>query len=226
MGHGGGAMNQLLTGNVATSLYWLGRYLERIEITLNMINDAYDLIIDVDKNAGVALYKRLGIDISYTKAREFLSEAIRGDHPANLPKTMVQARENAIIARANIDASAFGEIIELHGLFQKIANSGQVIDYRDIDIALSLISEIWGAQDKKGHRRCSDYFLRLGKHVEELDFRLRFNSDKETVDLILEDIDAIFKILDPEFELDLETLKQSDRIMEDITKLMDKLIVA
>jgi uncharacterized alpha-E superfamily protein len=218
-------MNQLLTGNVATSLYWLGRYLERIEITLNKINEAYDQIIDVDKAAGVTLYKHLGIDISYTKAREFLSEAIRGDHTANLPEIMIHARENAIIARANIDASAFGEIIELHGLFQKIAKSGQVIDYRDIDIALSLISEIWGAQDKKGHRRCSDYFLKLGKYVEEVDFRLRFDANKETVDLILEDIDATFKILDPEFELDIEALKQSDHIMDDISKLMDKLII-
>lgn len=218
-------MNQLLTGNVATSLYWLGRYLERIEITLNMINEAYDKIIDVDKDAGVALYKRLGVDLSYTKARDFLSEAIRGDHSANLPEIMIQSRENAIIARANIDASAFGEIIELHGLFQKIANSGQVIDYRDIDTALSLISEIWGAQDKKGHRRCSDYFLRLGKHIEEVDFRLRFESKKETIDLILEDIDAIFKILDPDFELDVEVLKESKDIMKDITRLMDKLII-
>ena len=45
-------MNQLLTANVATNLYWLGRYLERIELTLFEINKAYDKIIDVDKECG------------------------------------------------------------------------------------------------------------------------------------------------------------------------------
>ena len=88
---------------------------------------------------------------------------------------MVNARENAIIGRPNIDSSAFGEIIELHTLFQKISKSTLPIDYKDIDTALSLISEIWGAHEKKGHRKCSDYFLKLGKLIEEVDFRLRFN---------------------------------------------------
>jgi len=49
---------QLLTANVATNLYWLGRHLERIELSLFEINNAYDKIIDVDKDAGVKLYKK------------------------------------------------------------------------------------------------------------------------------------------------------------------------
>ena len=46
-------MNQIMTANVASNLYWLGRYLERVEATLLAINKAYDSIIDVDFDAGI-----------------------------------------------------------------------------------------------------------------------------------------------------------------------------
>jgi len=219
-------MNQLLTANVATNLYWLGRYLERIELTLFEINKAYDKIIDVDKDAGVTLYEKFGITLEYTSALDFLTQAIKGEHDSNLVDVMVNARENAIIGRTNIDASAFGEIIDLHALFQKISKSSLIIDYKDIDIALSLISEIWGAHEKKGHRRCSDYFLRLGKLIEEVDFRLRFNKKDDITDLILEDIYGLFKLLDPDFESEAKSSKESgEDIIEDLYKKIDKLII-
>lgn len=217
---------QLLTANVASNLYWLGRHLERIELSLFEINKAYDKIIDVDKDAGVKLYKMYDIDIEYTNALDFLAQAIRGEHPANLANIMVNARENAIIGRPNIDEAAFGEVIELHELLHKMATSICDIDYKDIDTALSLISEVWGAHEKRGHRRCSDYFLKLGKLIEEVDFRLRFNSDMEMTDLIIEDINMMFKILDPEFDSEVKKSQEGNTtIMEDLYKNVDRLIV-
>lgn len=136
-------MGQLLTANVATSMYWLGRYLERIEGTLFEINKAYDQIVDVDKKAGVTLYEKFDIDLEYVSAIDFLDKSIRGDHAGNLSEMMQNARENAIISRANIDESAFGEIIALNHLFEMIQKSPKPIDYNDIDMALSLINEIW-----------------------------------------------------------------------------------
>jgi len=218
--------SQLLTAHVATNLYWLGRHLERIELSLFEINKTYDKIIDVDKDAGVELYKKYGITLEYSNALEFLAEAIRGDHPANLANIMVYARENAIIGRPNIDASAFGEVIDLHALLHKMGNSICDIDYKDIDTALSLISEIWGAHEKRGHRRCSDYFLKLGKLIEEVDFRLRFDKDMEMTDLIIEDINMMFKILNPDFDSAVKKFKEGNKnIMEDLYKNVDQLIV-
>ncbi len=218
--------SQLLTAHVATNLYWLGRHLERIELSLFEINKTYDKIIDVDKDAGVELYKKYGITLEYSNALDFLAEAIRGDHPANLANIMVYARENAIIGRPNIDASAFGEVIDLHALLHKMGNSICDIDYKDIDTALSLISEIWGAHEKRGHRRCSDYFLKLGKLIEEVDFRLRFDKDPEMTDLIIEDINMMFKILNPDFDSAVKKFKEGNKnIMEDLYKNVDQLIV-
>ncbi|SMP86547.1 A predicted alpha-helical domain with a conserved ER motif [Epsilonproteobacteria bacterium SCGC AD-308-O04] len=215
-------MGQLLTANVATSMYWLGRYLERIEETLHEINKAYDKIIDVDKDAGVKIYKKFHIDLEYTNAIDFLEKAIRGDHSANLIDILKNARENAIISREYIDELAFGEIIELNEVAQRISKSTEKIDYKDIDYALSLISEIWGAQTKRGHRKVGDYFLKLGKLVEEVDFRLRFGRNQAMTDVVLEEINTIFKLFNPELEI---KISENEDIMDSIYKQMDKLIV-
>lgn len=216
-------MGQLLTANIASSMYWLGRYLERIEETLYEINKVYDKIIDVDKDAGVVLYQKFNIAIEYKSAIDFLDKAIRGAHASNLAEIMKNARENAIISRAYIDKSAFGEIIALHELFQSIQKSPTYIDYNDIDHALSLLNEIWGAHAHKGHRQNSDYFLKLGKLVEEVDFRLRFNKSKEMTETILKEINIAMGILNPKLKLAIDI--DSSNIMDDIATIMEQLII-
>jgi len=223
-------MEQLLTGNVASSMYWLGRYLERIEGTLYEINKAYDSIIDVDKKAGVTLYQKFNIDLKYVSSIDFLDKSIRGDHEANLATLMQNARENAIISRANIDKSSFGEIIALNELFQSIQKSPTYIDYNDIDQALSLINEIWGSHAHRGHRKCSDYFLKLGKLVEEVDFRLRFDRGIDMTETILTEINTAVQILNPELDLFAECSRENKEngygdIMHCIHRIIDKLII-
>jgi len=225
LGNGVIKMEQLLTANVATNLYWLGRYLERTEETLYEINKAYDAIIDIDKDAVVKLYKKFNIDLEYTNASDFLDKAIRGVHDANIVNIITQARENTIICRTHIDFEAFGEIIELHTLLQRISKSPLPIDYKDIDLILSLISEIWGAHTKRGHRKSSDYFFKLGKLAEEVDLRLRFDRNKSVTEAIIKDINIILNLLNPDAGLQLLSYDEEDDIMESINTVMKKLII-
>lgn len=222
-------MEQLLTANVATNLYWLGRYIERIEATLLQIAIAYDCIIDVDKEAGVKLYKKIGVDLEYKNAQEFLYNSVLGEHSASLAALIGYARENAIISRNYIDTEAFGEIIELHSLFQKVAKSHALIDYNFIDRVQSLISEFWGQTSKRQLRKNSDYFLRLGKRVEEADFYLRFYKErKAAIVIIVNEINTIIDILSDDESTQKQSQEQkinTDNIMDDIYKKIEGLIV-
>ena len=221
-------MGQLLTANVATNLYWLGRYIERIEATLLQIVTAYDCIIDVDKQAGVKLYKSIGVDLEYKNAQEFLSQSILGEHSANLNVLMGYARENTIISRNYIDQEAFGEIIALHALFGSISKSHMTIDYNFIDNAQSLICEIWGQISKRELRKKSDYFLKLGKLVEEADFHFRFDKDRELAMIIVDEINIIIDILSTDTQSQQQLQKQSENtedIMDSIHKKIEGIIV-
>jgi len=206
-------MVQLLTANSATNLYWLGRYIERISGLLTQIMPAYDDCIDINKNAGIELYKGYSIDIEYESAHEFLKVAMFGEHSSNLVALAGYARENAIICRSYINTQAFGEIIELHKMLENASNSYADLDYKLIDDALSLISEIWGEISKLSKSNISDHFLKLGRLIERLDFHLRFFGEDEHSANISENISSIITLLSNTQESTaLQTQKQSQGV--------------
>lgn len=219
-------MGKLITANSAVSLYWLGRYLERVESLLIDINNAYDNIIDVDQNEGVALYEKLGIEIEYANSSEFLNVAIFGDHASNIYQLLSFARENAIVARSYIEQEAFGSIIELHKHFEIAQVNEEKVDFRFVDSAMSLISEIWGELTRKQTRNTNDYFIRLGKNVEKVDIHLRLAKDKEYALVVMKEIDSIVSILAPDAQFKPHTIDEDDAIILDsINNKINKIIV-
>ncbi|QSZ41924.1 kinase [Sulfurimonas aquatica] len=218
-------MNHLITANVATNLYWLGRYLERMVVTLDEILVAYDKIIDVDKNAGKELYKKFDIELEYTDAIDFLQKAIFGEHSANLLSAVQNARESAIISRNHLHNNAFGETIELHALFQSASNSPVLVDYKLLDTAHSLIREIWGSVSKREYRSGRLLFFRLGKLVEEADYRIRFNLPDDMTVSVIKDIDHILKSLNEDYIPEEIDTTDMVKLLNQVNERIDKVIV-
>lgn len=219
-------MEQLLTANVANNLYWFGRYLERVESTLIEVVYHFDRIIDIDKNSGKKFYKKLGIEIEYENAKDFLNAAVFGNHSSNLYQLISYAKENAIICRSNLDTEAFGSVIELADLLKHSSHSSFSIDCRFIDYVLSLISEIWGELTRRQKRNTSDYFLRLGKLVEKVDFHVRVQKDKELSLVIMDEIDKIVTRLAPNSEFKPHNQTDSyEVIISSINGKIKKIIV-
>ena len=218
-------MEQLLTGNVATNLYWFGRYLERIESILLEVVPAFDTIIDIDKDYGKKLYQKLEIEIDYESPKEFLKVALFSDHPANINTLMECARENAIICRSNMDTEAFGTVIELSDFIKQGSVHFQV-DSNFIDTILSLISEIWGELTRKEKRNTSDYFIRLGKLVEKVDSHLILERNKNFSLIVMDEIDTIASILSPDAEFKPHDENDSyEVILNSINGKINKIII-
>ena len=218
-------MEQLLTGNVATNLYWFGRYLERIESILLEVVPAFDTIIDIDKDYGKKLYQKLEIEIDYKSPKEFLNVALFADHVANINTLMEFVRENAIICRADMYTSAFGTVMELSALIKKEKNASQV-EFRFIDKVLALISEIWGELTRREKRNTSDYFIRLGKLVEKVDSHLILERNKNFSLIVMDEIDMIASILSPDAEFKPHDENDSyEVILESINSKINKIII-
>lgn len=220
------SMEQLLTANVASNLYWLGRYLERMESTMMETLIAFDTIIDVEKSYGKKLFKRFEIDIKYRTANDFLDVAVFGEHEANANTLMGYVRENAIISRAYLDEHAFGSIIEASDLLKQANSDHLQTDCAFIEHIASLISQIWGDLTRKQERNTSDYFIRLGKLVEKVDFHLRLKRDKNFSLVIMDEIDSIVLRLNPEAEFVPHDERESyDTILNSINGKINKVIV-
>ena len=219
-------METILTANVASNLYWFGRHLERIEATLIEVDHHFDLIIDTDKDSGKKFYEQLGVNLEYKDAKDFLRQAIFGNHETNMNDLMSHARENAIISRSNMDTEAFGSVIELADLLKQSSHTSFNIDSRYIDFVLSSISEIWGELSRRQRRNTSDYFIRLGKLVEKVDFHLRLEKDKEFSIVLMEEIDQIVTVLAPDAKFEPHDENDSyEVIINSINSKVNKIIV-
>lgn len=219
-------MEQLLTANVASNLFWLGRYLERMESNLRETVISFDEIIDIDKDSGKKLFKNLEIDIEYKNANDFLEVAVFGDHEANINTLVENIRENSIIARAYLDTDGFGSIIEVSEFLKQGKGENFVFDCFFLEKVTARISEIWGALVKKQERNTSDYFIRLGKLVEKVDFHLRLKRDKNFSLILMDEIDSIVLRLNPEAELEpLDEKASYSTILNSINGKINKIIV-
>ncbi|MBE0492491.1 MAG: alpha-E domain-containing protein [Sulfurospirillum sp.] len=217
-------MQDLLTGNVASCLYWMGRYLERCEASLIEVSRAFDIIIDVNVNEGVILYEKLDEHITYNGASDFLDVAIFGDHGGNLLKVIMAARENAIISRTQLETEAFGSIIKLARFMQDTSKNQTKIDCTFINEALSLTSETWGKLDQRQNRHRADYFIRLGRLVEKVDFKLRLEDDKNFALIVMDEIDTIVQILAPHVTSKDHTNSSKAELIVSINNKIDKII--
>lgn len=218
-------MQEILTANAASNLYWLGRHLKRVESFLLEIDKVYDTVIDVDFDAGVHLGKQLGITLHYQNASDFLHQAVLADHTLNCKSLMSYAKENAIISRSFINLDAFGSIIQLDKLFLDAVEQNRTIDYIFIDEVLSLISEIWGELTRKQQRYLKDYFLLLGKNVEKVDFHLRTGKSNEYAMIIMEEIDTTVSILAPDANFTPHDASEKPLvILESINNKINKII--
>jgi len=218
-------MQEILTANAANNLYWLGRHLKRIESFLLEVDRVYDIVIDVDFDSGIRLGNQLGIALHYKNASGFLQQAVLANHLLNCKIIMSYAKENAIISRSFINIDAFGSIIQLDGLFTEVSEQNRKIDYIFIDEVLSLISEIWGELTRKQKRNLDDYFLRLGKNVEKVDFHLRIGKNNEYAMVLMEEIDTIVSILAPDASFTPHDVSEDPQvILNSINNKINKII--
>jgi hypothetical protein len=88
---------------------------------------------------------------------------------------------------------------------------------------------MWGEISKTEYKRISDYFLRLGQLVEKADFNFRFDEDKETGIVIIEEINKILQSLDEDGTVKTEQTQSQELdyevIINDIHKRIESLIV-
>lgn len=154
-----------------------------------------------------------------------MNVAIFGNHDSNINNLIEYARENAIISRADMYTEAFGSVIELSNLI-KHGSYLPHVDCSFLDEVLSLISSIWGKLTRRQKRDTSDYFIRLGKLVEKVDFHLRLEKNKEFSLVLMEEIDKIVSILAPDAVFKPHDEKDSyEVILNSINAKINKIIV-
>ena len=95
--------NTIISANKANSLFWLGRYEERVYITLHLMRKCYDKMIDGEMEDYRPFWQKLDPQGVYQTNDEFtLGMMYDGGNPSSVMSAQTRAMDNAILLREEI----------------------------------------------------------------------------------------------------------------------------
>jgi uncharacterized alpha-E superfamily protein len=153
---------------------------------LRELVNSYDYVIDRDVDDGRRLYAKLGVEIDYNNALDFLKQGVYGDHGSSIESIIRWARENAIETRHLLDERGFAT---LNKIFNRIvAGRDSAVSPTSLEEMIDDFALILGIFSSELGRPKAYNFIRLGQHVERFDLILRLY---EGVDLVNVELDAM-----------------------------------
>lgn len=175
--------------NTAQRLYWFGRYVQRAETMLKELLNSYDYVIDRDFEEGQKLYSKLGVEIEYENALDFLKQGVYGTYGGSIEQIVGWARENAIEIRHLLDVRGFATLNKIHN--QLIAGRESAVSPTNLEEIVDECSLILGIFSTELDRSRAYQLIRFGQQIERFDLILRFYGE---IEMVSADIDVINNI--------------------------------
>ena len=174
-----------MLSRVAERVYWLGRYLERIENTARLVSVYGNVLLDLPSPAKLRCESLIAITGSgedfatrYAQADEhnvvrfYLTDR---DNPASIVNSADNARENARTVREMVPSSIWEGINDLHIYLHD--NVEAALARRGRDAFLSRVIEscqfLVGCMAGSMSRDAAYHFLRAGRYLERADMTSR-----------------------------------------------------
>lgn len=167
--------NTVLSPAKANSLFWLGRYSERIYLELHLLRRCFDLMID-GKNEE---YRKYIIDIGNNVQYSDLASTRNGlvhdpNNPVSIISCMERANDNAILLRDEIMSPTLSYIQMGLEMLRKAVAFGIEPDVDELQKLTDWMLAFWGSIDERILNERTRRLLEIGRLVEKIDIHIRF----------------------------------------------------
>ncbi len=213
---------QMISINSAQNLYWLGRYIQRVETIAKECIKSFDYIIDKDFDDGKNLFEKLSADIEYKDEKEFLEEAVFGEHGSSIYGSMFAMKENAVTCRAQIHSSAFAYLNTAYIGVKELR--GAQIEVFDLEKLLSNLYALNGMLDSSLLRTDASNFIEFGKRVERIELEIRLYDNLNIVLFEIDELYGVAKLLSKWFEKPSITTDDKDKLLDLANSLIKAVI--
>ena len=161
-------------------LYWLGRYLERVKMTLELTSELYDQLIDSESEFDVdTLCERLAIPNIYSDVHDFATRYMFDkDDPNSVPANLERAFDNAVVMRDVLTTDTLSYIqLAINAMARAKVSVSPMLEVQE---TTDYIYAFWGAVEDNVTDVQTRYIMRTGRSVERIDLllRLRVADDK------------------------------------------------
>lgn len=209
--------------NTAQRLYWFGRYVQRAETMLKELVNSYDYVIDRDIDDGRKLYAKLGVEIEYKNALDFLKQGVYGTYGGSIEQIISWARENAIESRHLLDERGFSTLNKIHN--QLVAGRDDAVSPSNLEEIIDNCSLILGIFSTELDRTQAYQLIRFGQQIERFDLILRLYGEIEMVTADIDVINAIARQLNRNYRPINVTTSDISKFLVFLNNVVDRVIV-
>lgn len=184
----------------ANNLYWLGRYIERVFISITAYQDIFDRMIDGDQNAYHTFCKQLDIDDFYFNDAHFITSYLYDqENPDSIVSNLLRAYDNAVVLREEITSATLSYIQLASNVFEKMEFSeAPVLQLQRIK---DDIFAFWGSVDETVDE-IEKNIIKCGKYVEQVDMYFRLGYDQNKLEKSISQLNYRILGLEKVFELE------------------------
>ncbi len=189
----------VITADKANRLYWLGRYAERVYLSLHLLRRYYDRVLDGDIEDLHEYYEYLNMG-KENISREFqLSQLYDCDNICSIATSIAMAQDNGIFLRRDITSESLSYIQMSHALLEE-CSADQEKNITRLQPVTDYMLAFFGSVDERVFDKQIKKLLKIGKLIENLDMHIRFNYPffriQEAYETLKEDISMVSTAVD------------------------------
>ncbi|MFI3318997.1 MAG: alpha-E domain-containing protein [Rikenellaceae bacterium] len=165
----------VITADKANRLFWLGRYAERVYISLHLLRRYYDKMIDGDKLALTEYYKHLGLQAENADCKSFqLAQLYDTKNICSIATSLDLANDNSIVLRRDLTSESISYIHLSQVLLNECALA-QESNITKLQPITDYMLAFFGSVDERIFDKRIRKFIKVGKLIENLDLHIRFD---------------------------------------------------
>lgn len=160
----------------ANRLFWLGRYAERVYVSLHLMRRFYDRMIDGKTDIHYEeLAARLDSAVNYADKEAFrLGYMYDTGNPASLLSGITAANDNAILLREELMSETIS-YIQLSLAHLTKASERMEANITALQDVTDYLLAFWGSVEERIQDNTVKDLLRIGRTVEYIDMHVRFD---------------------------------------------------
>lgn len=167
--------NNIISAMKANRLYWLGRYEERVYLTLHLLRKCYDKMIDGDAADYETFWQKLDVNNNYASTNEFIRGMMYDEtNETSIIKAQIRAQDNAMLLREDILSETLSYIEMSVAHMRRMRDEGNT----NITVLQSVTDwalAFWGSTGQRMQNMKALVLLYLGRRIEDIDMMIRFN---------------------------------------------------
>lgn len=220
--------SDIISATKANHLYWLGRYEERVYMTIHLMNKCYDKMIDGQPNDYMDLWRRLDMTGIYDTNDAFTIGMLYDENnTGSLISAQKYAMDNAILLREDI----LSETLSYLEMSMALMRQCKAADERNITALQPVIDwslAFWGSAEQRTQNHRALLLMMVGRNVENMDMQLRFGYPFRRVELAYQSLKRYIKevpeMIDDNIKSQLDDLIVEERFNLDDSEYKYKLI--